>query len=359
MTAAADAVAQQIVICRIAILEGHAGIFHISVRTFIVCRSSHKGRIIISCTDRLRNDRFFFLEVGLEVDLVLILVQSLYVQTERLHFLDEYLEGFRQTRLRYVLSLDDCLIGVDTAYGIVGLDSQDLLQGVSCTVCFQCPNFHFAETLTAELSLTAQRLLGNQSVQFEQCSFENFDLNYYRGFQTENGGSCYQAMEKVYFFCQEYARQFTNHSSSILMFGKTGRGKTHLSLAIANRVLQNGYNVLYDSAINFLRQVEKEHFGRGGSNDDTLDTLLSCDLLILDDLGTEFHKQFYQSTVYNIINTRMNRDLPTIISTNLNHNEISALYDERITSRIYTTYTCLHFVGQDVRVLKKSRMQNG
>ena len=83
------------------------------------------------------------------------------------------------------------------------------------------------------------------------------------------------------------------------------------------------------------------------------------DLLILDDLGTEFHKQFYQSTVYNIINTRMNRDLPTIISTNLNHNEISALYDERITSRIYTTYTCLHFVGQDVRVLKKSRMQNG
>ena len=184
-------------------------------------------------------------------------------------------------------------------------------------------------------------------------------MNYYRGFQTENGGSCYQAMEKVYFFCQEYARQFTNHSSSILMFGKTGRGKTHLSLAIANRVLQNGYNVLYDSAINFLRQVEKEHFGRGGSNDDTLDTLLSCDLLILDDLGTEFHKQFYQSTVYNIINTRMNRDLPTIISTNLNHNEISALYDERITSRIYTTYTCLHFVGQDVRVLKKSRMQNG
>ena len=132
--------------------------------------------------------------------------------------------------------------------------------------------------------LSAREL--NKSVQFEQCSFENFDLNYYRGFQTENGGSCYQAMEKVYFFCQEYARQFTNHSSSILMFGKTGRGKTHLSLAIANRVLQNGYNVLYDSAINFLRQVEKEHFGRGGSNDDTLDTLLSCDLLILDEAGS-------------------------------------------------------------------------
>lgn len=230
----------------------------------------------------------------------------------------------------------------------------------TCEKCNDTGYFHqkYCTCLTDLIAKLSAREL-NKSVQFEQCSFENFDLNYYRGFQTENGGSCYQAMEKVYFFCQEYARQFTNHSSSILMFGKTGRGKTHLSLAIANRVLQNGYNVLYDSAINFLRQVEKEHFGRGGSNDDTLDTLLSCDLLILDDLGTEFHKQFYQSTVYNIINTRMNRDLPTIISTNLNHNEISALYDERITSRIYTTYTCLHFVGQDVRVLKKSRMQNG
>ena len=97
----------------------------------------------------------------------------------------------------------------------------------------------------------------------------------------------------------------------------------------------------------------------GVSAGEDVERCMNCDLLILDDLGTEFHKQFYQSTVYNIINTRMNRDLPTIISTNLNHNEISALYDERITSRIYTTYTCLHFVGQDVRVLKKSRMQNG
>ena len=101
-------------------------------------------------------------------------------------------------------------------------------------------------------------------------------------------------------------------------------------------MLRRGYSVLYDSVINFLRQVEREHFGRASGDDDTLELLLSCDLLILDDLGTEFHSQFYQSTIYNIINTRMNRNRPTIISTNLNYDEISHQYDERITSRIYT-----------------------
>ena len=141
------------------------------------------------------------------------------------------------------------------------------------------------------------------------------------------------------------------------MYGKTGLGKTHLSLAIANEVLKKGFSVLYDSVINFLRQVEKEHFGRETRNSDTLELLLSCDLLILDDLGTEFHSQFYQSTIYNIINTRMNRKKPTIISTNLNYDEISHLYDERITSRIFTTYTIHHFVGMDVRVFKKQQEQ--
>ena len=155
-------------------------------------------------------------------------------------------------------------------------------------------------------------------------------------------------MERVLSFCREYARHFTPESPSILLFGKTGLGKTHLSLAIANQVLRRGYSVLYDSVINFLRQVEREHFGRASGDDDTLELLLSCDLLILDDLGTEFHSQFYQSTIYNII------------STNLNYDEISHQYDERITSRIYTNYNCYQFVGQDVRVLKRQQqLQHG
>ncbi len=208
-------------------------------------------------------------------------------------------------------------------------------------------------SLTAKLSV--QEL--NRSVQFESSSFDSFSLRYYQGQHTENGRDCYGAMERVFYFCREYAAHFSLSAPSVLMFGKTGLGKTHLSLAIANEVLRHGYSVLYDSVINFLRQVEREHFGKAIRDDDTLEALLSCDLLILDDLGTEFHSQFYQSAVYNIINTRMNRAKPTIINTNMGYDEISYHYDERITSRIFTTYTCLQFVGTDVRVLKKQQEQ--
>ena len=87
---------------------------------------------------------------------------------------------------------------------------------------------------------------------------------------------------------------------------------------------------------------------------------LCCpDLLILDDLGTEFDTPFYQSAIYNIINTRMNRSLPTIISTNMDWNGISHKYDERITSRIFATYVNHHFVGYDVRILKAQQKRSG
>ena len=136
------------------------------------------------------------------------------------------------------------------------------------------------------------------------------------------------------------------------MFGKTGLGKTHLSLSIASGALERGYSVLYDSVINFLRKIEREHFGKEHPETDTMELLLTCDLLILDDLGTEFDSSFYQSTIYNLINTRLNRSLPTIISTNLDFNGISNRYEERITSRFYANYSILRFVGQDVRIMK-------
>ncbi|MDD6269671.1 MAG: ATP-binding protein [Oscillospiraceae bacterium] len=192
----------------------------------------------------------------------------------------------------------------------------------------------------------------NRNAQVNLCSFESFDISYYKGYKTESGADCCRAMEIIFEFCKEYAANFSKNSPSIMMFGSTGLGKTHLSLSIASVVLEKGFSVLYDSVINFLRKIESEHFGRDTSGNDTLALLLECDLLILDDLGTEFDTPFYQSMIYNIINTRINRSLPTIISTNMDWSGISHKYDERITSRIFATYVNQHFVGYDVRILK-------
>ncbi|MCR4647269.1 MAG: ATP-binding protein [Oscillospiraceae bacterium] len=193
----------------------------------------------------------------------------------------------------------------------------------------------------------------NRTAQLKLCDFSGFSLEYYKNRTSPDGEDCYTAMKKVFNGCLHYAETFSLASPSLLFYGSSGLGKTHLSLSIAKAVIDKGYDVIYDSVINLLGQVEKEHFGRGDADADTLSLLLEADLLILDDLGAEFTTPFYVSTVYNIINTRLNRGLPTIISTNLDIASIHQSYEERIVSRLFAVYECYHFIGADIRLLKK------
>ena len=193
----------------------------------------------------------------------------------------------------------------------------------------------------------------NERAQLSLSSFGQFSLEYYRNKKDAQNCDCYQTMESILNACQGYAQSFTANAPSLLFYGKTGLGKTHLSLSIANEVLLKGYDVIYDSIINLLQQIEREHFGREKGELDTLELLLNVDLLILDDLGTEFDTPFYVSTIYNIINTRINRGMPTIISTNLDPAGIRRRYEERIVSRLFAVYECMHFVGSDIRLMKK------
>jgi DNA replication protein DnaC len=138
-----------------------------------------------------------------------------------------------------------------------------------------------------------------------------------------------------------------------LLRGPAGTGKTHLSLAIAGEVAATGRQVIYGSVQRLLRQLEKEHFGR--EEGDSLDKLEVCDLLILDDLGTEFATPFYTSTLYDLINTRLLAGRPTVISTNLNLKQLAERYGVQIASRIGGCFQPLLFAGQDIRQQKLMR----
>lgn len=192
----------------------------------------------------------------------------------------------------------------------------------------------------------------NRSANMPEADFAHFSLDYYRGI-TVDGVDCYSKMADNLDFCIKYANCFSRRSKSILMLGKTGVGKTHLSMSIAKKAAEDGFDVVYGSVGNLLRTVEKEHFGRAEDDSDTLSVLCQCDLLIIDDLGSEHHTPFYESTLYNIINTRLNTGAPTIISANLSLEELYRSYNERIISRIAGYYEVLYFVGRDIRQLKR------
>ena len=187
----------------------------------------------------------------------------------------------------------------------------------------------------------------NRTANMPNADFGHFDVELYRGV-SKNGTDAYKTMKKVLANCIAYADSFDPKSSESLLFiGSPGLGKTHLSIAIARKVIEKGYSVVYGSLLDRLRAIEDEHFGR--AQGDTLSILLDADLLILDDLGTEPSGQFYESTLYNIINTRINTGKPVIISTNLSVAQLSSTYNERLISRMMFAYKTVAFVGDDIR----------
>ena len=178
--------------------------------------------------------------------------------------------------------------------------------------------------------------------------FDSFSLDYYK-----KSPQCYELMKHNKEFLVSYAESFGSSSQSILLMGGTGLGKTHISSAIARKVIEKGNDVLYTGIIDLISTFEDQRF-KGYASEDTgeVDRYFDCDLLIIDDLGTELINQFSVSTLYNLINTRISKRKPTIISTNLSQKDIQQKYTDRITSRIFGEYIVLPFMGEDVRKQK-------
>lgn len=157
-------------------------------------------------------------------------------------------------------------------------------------------------------------------------------------------------------FCKKYSEDFSDKSPNLLFIGGTGLGKTHLSAAITGKVISKGYDTVCETAQNFFSDFEFERFNRPYNRDENeesrTDRYFDCDLLIIDDLGTEVTNQFTVSCLYNIINTRLNRGKQIIINTNLTRDDLKNRYSDRITSRLFGEFLPLMFVGRDMRELK-------
>ena len=184
-------------------------------------------------------------------------------------------------------------------------------------------------------------------------SFDQFRLDYYSDrVDARLGFSPRSVMEKTYQNCRRYALGFTMKAGNLLFSGNTGLGKTFLSACIARSVADQGFSVVYESAGHLFSALEKARFENNEENRRAAAKYRECDLLILDDLGTELPGQFVTAALYSLVNDRLLENKPTIISTNLSEEELVRRYNPQIASRLRGSYRRMAFVGDDIRLLK-------
>lgn len=188
-------------------------------------------------------------------------------------------------------------------------------------------------------------------------NFDQFRFDYYSDEKDENDCSPRDNMKNIYTICIRFVQDFDNQNTNLLFIGNPGLGKTFLCNSIAKDLLEQGKSVIYQVSSELIDLVRKYKFDfdNEDNNSSSINKLYNCDLLIIDDLGTENPTQFSGLVIYSILNKRLLNNKKTIISTNLNTDEIMKSYSERIYSRLFGNFNMYKFFGEDIR-LKRHRM---
>ena len=191
----------------------------------------------------------------------------------------------------------------------------------------------------------------------ERENFSHFSYDYFDDTKIEprSGKTARAYMEQVTAFCHHYVDGFKEEKGNILFTGKTGLGKTFLSNCIAKELIERCFSVVYLPAVEMYEIFSRDRFANDATDEDRdrSQYLLECDLLIIDDLGTELVNTFTTSQLFYVVNERLNRKKGTIISTNLPTNEMRDEFTDRVMSRIMSQYQIIPLYGEDIRIRKK------
>lgn len=227
-------------------------------------------------------------------------------------------------------------------------------------ICDRCGGTGYVGSAMCECLMELCRQEQKKELTFLSAGRENFDqfrLDYYPDrVDPTTGYNIRDIMERTFQTCRRYAQTFSEKSGNLLLSGDTGLGKTFLSACIARTVADGGHSVVYESAGHLFGKLERARFGGSEEDRKEAEKYTACDLLILDDLGTEMGGQFVTAALYSLINDRMLAGKATIISTNLTVDELSRRYNPQIASRLRGSYTRVAFLGDDIRVVRNRRM---
>lgn len=190
---------------------------------------------------------------------------------------------------------------------------------------------------------------------FETQGFDKFDIELFSDEVDKKAGvSQKEAMEEALAVCRDFAQKFDAAAHSLFFYGGVGLGKTFLSTCIAKELIESGYTVMYQSAAKLFSYYSDYLFGRVNASQARLelDKLIECDLLIIDDLGSEAANAQTVSFLFEIVNDRLLSGRKMVISTNYSINEIAKVYSERLHSRILEHFAPIRFFGADIRLKK-------
>lgn len=191
----------------------------------------------------------------------------------------------------------------------------------------------------------------------ERENFSTFSFKHYSDEKDPKTGiSPLENIRSVHSVCVRFVEEFDQHFDNLILYGQSGLGKTFLCNCIAKELLDNGKTVIYLSAFQLFRLFENYRFHKDEElvSFEEIDHIFTCDLLIIDDLGTEFNNSLTKSELFNCLNSRLLNQKSTVISTNLGSHEWVKEYSERIISRIFGYYTQLKFFGKDIRLSRYS-----
>ncbi len=238
----------------------------------------------------------------------------------------------------------------------VGFSADYLDDIYSCT---ECRDTGFVEGRRCEcLKKLVIKHIGENSNLTEymrEQTFEKFDFSLFAN-QGENTATTLKVMQKLCEKAMSFAENFEKTNENFLVMGNAGTGKTFITSCIANRALERGKTVYYQTAFHLFEIFENAKFGK--TDDDASEIVkyvYDVDLLIIDDLGTEFSTQFTLAALFDIINSRIISGKSTVISTNLGFEEISNIYSQRIASRFVGSYQLMQTAGDDLRMILKKR----
>lgn len=192
----------------------------------------------------------------------------------------------------------------------------------------------------------------NLSAIMDTQNFDNFDFSYYSKEKDKNHGfSPFDNINNIFEICLNFVKNFDNSNDNLFLFGGTGLGKTFISSCIAKDLINSGKSVFYQTASKIFQVMENNKFGKDyeGNSLAIINNIYNCDLLIIDDLGSEMTTAFSSSALFDIINQRLMSNKKTVINSNLKKPQLVELYSDRVVSRLIGHYIQLEFFGEDIR----------